>query len=122
MRYATALSLIVFLLLGCSAFRPWTQSISVITTAPKADVWINAQLIGKSPVFTRVRRDKNVSIVVRKEGFRSTAMVVNTLPSKTGEFDRVFGPLFLLPLIGLAFPGSHSIEQQNIVVPMEPAD
>ena len=112
---------IVFLQSGCSAFASSRQPFTVTSSERDAQIYINGDLIGSGTVKTSVPKDKSVSVMVKKEGFYSTTREIGTKISSIGMLDLIGGCIILLPLIGLAFPGSHELDQSNISVVMEKA-
>lgn len=55
-----------------------------ITTAPEgADISVNGEYVGKSPVVTEIKQDKSIGIVARKAGYE---IGTETLTPETSRF------------------------------------
>lgn len=65
-----------------------------------------------------VKRNQNVSIMAKKDGYipiqRSIGKSINT----TGMLDVIGGLIFLLPLFGLLAPGAYSLDETNLSITM----
>ncbi len=57
--------------------------------------------------------------MVKKDGYHPGMREVDTEMSMTGVLDIIGGCIFLLPFIGLAFPGARSLDQNNVSVLLE---
>lgn len=101
---------------GCSIFRSSTESITVSADQHDANIYINGALAGQGTAQTYVRRNKNVSIMVTKEGYISVQRSIDKTLSNTGMLDVVGGCIFLLPFFGLLAPGAYSLDQNNVSV------
>jgi hypothetical protein len=101
---------------GCSMVAPSKQKFSVSATEPDAKVYINGEYVGSGSVQTRVNRNQSVSVMVKKEGYYPATRDIGTQMSMTGILDIIGGCIFLLPFIGLAFPGARELDQSNISV------
>ncbi|RKY32984.1 MAG: hypothetical protein DRP74_01450 [Candidatus Omnitrophota bacterium] len=110
---------IVTLQLGCSMVIPPKQRFSVTASETDAKIYINGEYMGKGNVQTRVKRNNDVSILVKKEGFIPVSRNIGTDFSLTGILDVTFGYFLVVPLIGLFFPGCRSLEQTNVAVVLE---
>ncbi len=101
---------------GCSFLAPRRQSFSVIASEEDAEIYINGEFIGQGNVETRVPRNKDVSVMVKKEGFRTTTREIGTTISSVGICDMIGGYVFLLPLFGLLAPGFYHLDRDNISI------
>ena len=54
--------ILVTILLGCSAFRPHRQQVTISTTVPDADIWVNGKLLGKSPLTVAAHRKNGLKV------------------------------------------------------------
>ena len=118
-----ALSLLVcfallFNLTGCSAFRSSTQTMTVTTDQPDTEIYINGALVGRGTASAEVKRDENVQLMAKKEGYVTIQRSIGNKLNTTGVLDIVGGVLLLIPLFGLLASGSHSLEQTNVNVMM----
>lgn len=115
------ISLIAILQSGCSSFAGSRQPFSVTASEQDAKIYINGDLVGTGNVKTTVPKDKSVSVMVKKEGYYPATREVGTKMSFIGILDIIGGCIFLIPLIGLAFPGSHELDQSNVSIVIEKA-
>ena len=110
---------IAFLQSGCSAFGGSRERFSVMASERDAQIFINGELIGNGNVQTNVPRDRDVSVMVKKEGYYPSTREVGTKMSFLGILDLIGGCCILLPFFGLCFPGSHELDQSSVSVIME---
>ena len=110
----------IILLSACSLGMPPTQKLTVNTSEPGAEIWINGQVRGTSPLETDVERNKNVSIMARKDGYETGNRSLGTRLSSTGKQDIIGTILFAIPVIGLLSPGAWEIDETTVVIPMLP--
>jgi len=97
-------------------FAPSRQRISVTTSEPDAEIYINGELTGQGSATKRVPRNQSVSIMAKKEGYHPATREVDTEISMTGMLDVIGGFCFLLPFIGLMFPGARSLDTNNVAI------
>jgi hypothetical protein len=107
---------------GCSTVVPHKQKFTVTTSEADAKIYVNGEYLGKGNVETRVPRNRDVSILVKKDGFNPVSRNIGTDFSMTGILDIVGGCIILIPLLGLFFPGARSLEQTNVAVVLEKGD
>jgi len=112
---------IAFFQFGCSAFAGSRQPFSVTATERDAQIYINGELAGTGSVKTTVRRDQTASVMVKKEGYYPATRDVGTKMSSLGILDLIAGCCILIPLIGLAFPGSKELDQNNLSIILDKA-
>ena len=123
-------SVLVFLLavsilstqIGCSMVVPGRQRFTVTASEQDAKIYVNGDYIGNGNVQTRVRRNQDVSVLVKKEGFNPVSKNIGTEFSITGILDIAGGFFILVPLVGLFFPGARQLEQTNVAVLLEKAN
>ncbi len=104
---------------GCSMFVPSKQKFSVTASESDAKIYVNGDYMGQGNIQTRVRRNDDVSVLVKKDGYIPVSKSIGTDFSITGILDIVFGYLILVPLMGLFFPGARKLEQTNVAVVLE---
>ncbi|MCX5695041.1 MAG: hypothetical protein NTW18_00035 [Candidatus Omnitrophica bacterium] len=104
---------------GCSMFVPHTQKVSVIASEPDAKIYINGDLIGTGRAETKVLRNKDASVMVKCDGYYPATRMLSTTMSGIGVVDIVFGWIWLVPWLGLLFPGSREIDTPNITVVLD---
>lgn len=104
---------------GCSMVMPGKQRFSVTASESDAKIYINGEYAGKGNVQTRVPRNHDVSLLIKKEGYVPVSRNIGTDFSITGILDIVGGCIILIPWLGLLFPGARSLEQTNVAVALE---
>lgn len=104
---------------GCSMVVPGKQRFSVTASESDAKIYVNGDYAGKGNVQTRVPRNRDVSVLVKKEGYLPVSKSIGTDFSITGILDIVGGCIILIPWLGLLFPGARSLEQTNVAVVLE---
>jgi hypothetical protein len=107
---------------GCSMVVPGKQRFSVTASETDAKIYVNGEYIGQGNVQTRVRRNNDVSILVKKEGYIPVSRSIGTDFSITGILDIIGGFIILVPWVGLFFPGARQLEQTNVAVVLEKED
>ena len=120
-----SLLLVVSLVLtqsGCSMVVPGKQRFTVTASEPDAKIYVNGEYLGSGNVQTRVRRNDDVSVLVKKEGYIPVTKSIGNDFSMVGILDIVGGCIFLVPWLGLFFPGARQLEQANVAVVMEKED
>ena len=105
---------------GCSAFRASSENVTINTSVPDADVYVNNQLVGRSPVITPVRRNCDAMIVARKAGYVPAAHTIGNHFNLTGVLDTVGCLCYLVPGIGLLTSGAWSLDETNVMLQMIP--
>lgn len=103
---------------GCSSFRSSTQTLSVNTDQPDTEIYINGSMVGRGTASTPVKRNQNVSIMAKKDGYVTVQRTIGKSLNTTGILDIVGGVLILIPLFGLLAPGAYSLDEENINVTM----
>jgi hypothetical protein len=101
---------------GCSLFVPARQMINIESSEPQAKVWINGLYQGETPVQSRVLRNHNILLLVKKEGFETQKKFVECHFNTTGVLDIVGTCCFLLPLLGVVSPGAYSLDETDFQV------
>ena len=104
---------------GCSMVIPGKQRFSVTASEQDAKIYVNGDYIGQGNVQTRVRRNNDVSVLVKKQGYIPVSKNIGTDFSITGILDIVGGFIILVPWLGLFFPGCRQLEQTNVAVVLE---
>ena len=102
---------------GCSLFAPRTQLLTVTISEDDAKIYINGNLEGQGIVQTVVPRNRDVGILVKKEGYETMSKTIGTTISGIGTIDMIFGWL-IIPLFGLLGPGFHKLETDNLTLLM----
>lgn len=95
-------------LAACQGQKPFT----IITTPPGATVSINGQrLEGKTPITLDINQDKDLGIVVEKDGYAVESATVNTQTSWLGSL-----------LWTDSSPHARYIAEDEITIPMRKLD
>ena len=103
---------------GCSAFRSSTQTISVTTDQADAEIYINGTLAGKGTAHMPVKRNQNVLVLAKKDGYIPISRSIGKGFSTTGVLDLIGGFLIVIPFFGLMAPGAYSLDEENISIMM----
>lgn len=105
---------------ACSAFRPYNETITIMTNQPDSSIYVNGQKVGRGTAQTRVKRSRNVQIMASKPGYHSAYQNIDSSLNVTGILD-IVGTFFLLyPVIGVFFPGSKSLDRTNVALELDP--
>ncbi len=119
---SAALILPLFLLTSCSLVVPGSQSINILPSNPRADVYVDGNLIGKGPQMVNMKKSSSHSIMAKCGGSAGTGVVDRSI-STTGILDIVGGFLILIPFFGLLAPGAWKLspESLSVAIPNEAA-
>ncbi|MFA7674767.1 MAG: hypothetical protein WCY38_01745 [Endomicrobiia bacterium] len=97
------------------------QTISIMSNVPETEIYVNGLLVGQGfAVTTSVQRNKNVQIMAKANGYYPSYYNINTEMSTTGILDIIGGVCWLIPFIGLAFPGSKTLSMNNVAMNLVP--
>ena len=102
---------------GCSLFAPRSEDIIVDSDPQGAEVMIPGQRL-MTPCSITVPCDKDVTVVLRKDGYRTEVYNIKRTLGKCGTLDLVGGIIFLLPAVGLFSGGAYTLEQHTIFAPL----
>lgn len=117
-RLISSMLILTIICSSCSAFRSSTQVISITTDQPDAKIYVNGSLVGQGTASAPVKRNQNVQIMAKKEGYVTTQRTIGKSLNTTGILDIVGGVLVLFPLFGLLAPGAYSLDEENISIMM----
>lgn len=116
-----SLILSVCIITGCSCFATTKERVTVMTNVPEAEIFANGQRIsGHGQVNFTTKRDENVQIMAKADGYYPAYYSVGTKLSTTGLLDALGIFVFILPFIGLLTPGAHSLDENNIALELVP--
>lgn len=107
---------------GCSILAPWSQQVTISSDPAGADVVVNGEFVGATPVQISVPRRSRNAILVSKKGYRSSRRKTSVEMSTLGIVDTIGGIIWLVPFIGLAFPGAWQQAEENIAVVLRPEE
>lgn len=106
--------------LGCSCFAGSRERVTVMTNVPHAEVFANGERVGQGKADFSAKRNKNVQIMAKAEGYYPAYRSIDTKLSTTGVLDIIGIFLFILPFIGLLTPGAHTLDENNIALELVP--
>ena len=99
---------------GCSAFQPARQSVTVATTTSGATIKANGVTVGQSPVTFQAKRNQDLNLIATKPGYQDSVMQISRQTSPTFMLDAVGGWFFLFPWIGLLTPGAYELSNTQV--------
>ena len=103
MKKMLCLSVLSAALLSCVGTKDFT-----VTTFPEgADITINGEYVGKSPVTTTIEQDKTLGIVARKSGYEIGSETISPVTSR-----------FLSFIWTESDPKSKFIEEDSVAITM----
>jgi len=111
-------SLSLVLSTGCSAFQPKMQNVLISTPEVGAEIHVNGQKIGTSPVAIPLERNKEHAIIAKHKGKTGTFTLGNKM-STTGVLDIIGTFFFIVPVIGIFTPGFKELDSTNVVLPLQ---
>jgi hypothetical protein len=109
-------------LTGCSFFGSRTQTITVSSDPIEADVIVNGEHVGKSPLRHQVGRDEDLLIEVRKPGYQTEYRSSRRTLSTLGILDVIGGSIILIPFIGLFSSAAWEHDPSGYGVTLTPED
>jgi hypothetical protein len=117
-RLSTTLALFgVSCSIGCSAFMPRQEVVSIAATEPGATIYIDNAPVGPSPVRVSLDRDRTYSVLAR-QGDSIGSGAIGRRVSPTGIADIVGGFFFLVPFIGCFTPGFWELDPTTLTITM----
>ena len=119
MKKLIAIIVSISYLAGCSCFAGSRQKVSVMTNVENAKIYANGELVGKGNATFKAKRNRDLQLVAKADGYDTAHRNIDTELSATGILDIIGIFLFLLPGIGLFFPGSKTLEQQNVYLELK---
>lgn len=112
--------MLVISISGCSLFVPHSQHITINGKPANAEIVVNGRHY-TSPATVMVKRNKNVNIIVSKNGYSTyTAQSGHSL-STWGILDVIGGACVLVPFLGLLSPGAYELDHDNFYYVLTPA-
>jgi hypothetical protein len=118
LNFMACMVLVASTISGCSLFSPHYEDITVYSSEPGAEIFINGELIGKGVGTRSVPRDKDITVMAKLPGYNPAVEQIRTRFSTTGAIDMVGGLVFLLPFLGALSPGFWQHEQTQISLAM----
>ena len=125
-KFAIALIVLFFIVLltamiGCSAFRTSTQTLSIRCSEPDAYVSVNGDKI-IPPAKVDVRRNSKVMIEAKKSGFIPYSKQISYHINETGILDAVGIAFTFFSVFGLLTPGAWSLNETDINIELSPEE
>ena len=112
--------IMVSVVTGCSFFAPYKQNIYINGTPADATVVVNGNVV-KIPATIEVARNKNLTIIAHKEGFKPYKVTTGYSLNTIGTLDAIGCYLLLLPGLGLLSPGAWELSNNNFYYVLTPA-
>lgn len=109
-----SLILIFFCLASCATlFKGTTEEVSFKTSQDPAEVWINGQMMGQTPMSLKLESKKTYTIEFKKEGYKPvTKTITNHVGAGWVILDVLTG---LIPVVVDAATGAwYSLDQENV--------
>ena len=105
---------------ACSLGSSSTQSVSIIPSHPRAEVFVDGNYTGVGPQSVELAKDETHSVMAKCGDSAGVATIDRNL-SETGMLDLVGGFFLLIPLIGLVSPGAWELSPTSVSVPVPDA-
>lgn len=86
-----------------------TKEFTVNTTPAGADITLNGEYVGRSPLTLTIKQDKSLGLIAYKEGYALGTATVLTKPH-----------WFYSLLWNKSDPKAHVIEQDEVTIPLRP--
>ena len=86
---------------GCSFFGPRRQTLTVSSDPPGAQLFINGERVGETPLQHRVQRGQDLLIELRKPGYETAYHTTHRTLSTLGILDAAGAAVILVPIVGL---------------------
>ena len=102
-------------------FLPTQQRVTILTNVPNSKIYANGELvrIGQEADFY-AKRNHNAQIMVTANGYYPVYRQIGSELNTAGILDILGGIIWLVPFIGLCFPGSKSLDNTNVAIQMVP--
>ena len=104
---------------GCSFFADSTQSFTVTTSEKDAEIFFNGKPVGTGQVTKDVKRNENIAVLVKKDGYQTASRNVSKKLSSIGIIDVVGAVIWLVPIAGLFAPGAWELDKSVLSINLE---
>lgn len=101
---------------GCSFFGPRMQTITISSEPLGAEISVNGETVGTSPLRTQVHRGEDLLIEARLPGYEAGFRTTHRSLSTVGILDAFGAFLILVPLIGLLSPAAWAHEPTSYAI------
>ena len=106
---------------SCSLLGSWNETLTITSEPDLARVEINGTYIGETPLKHSIRRNRDFTIKLSKEGHQTVFLeAVKSVPSALGILDIIGGSILLLPFLGFISPAAWRYEQSAFGVSLPP--
>ena len=105
---------------GCSCFVPWNTKFIVSGNPSDAKVVIYGEGTPVDKYTYQLRRDRNYRGTISREGYEDEHFYVTSSLGFFGTIDAICGCVWIVPFVGLAFPGSHSLDKDHYYYDLKP--
>ncbi len=112
---AAAIALPFLSLTSCSFVAPSHQTINIMPSHERADVYVDGKFQGKGVQTMRLKKSSAHGILVKCGGSSGVGTVRRRL-STIGILDIIGGAGWLVPVFGLLAPGAWRLSPDNLVV------
>jgi hypothetical protein len=108
---------------GCALVNGTTQKVSINTSEPGAQVYVDGEPKGKTgegrPIVIAMSRKETHVVTATKEGYASNQVMVNKDLSGLGVLDLIGTCLFLVPGISLIMGSAWDLTPSSVFVPLD---
>jgi hypothetical protein len=105
--------------LGCSFFVPKMQTITIVASERDAAIFVNGNLEGMGTVQALLPRNRDVTILAKKEGYHTAEEIISSTTSTIGYLDIIGGFIMFIPYFGMFAPGFYKLETDNVTLLMQ---
>ena len=110
-------SLLLITTNGCSLFAPKSEDIFVDSEPQGAQV-IAGNRHGTTPCTISVPCNKDVTVIVKKNGYGTQTYKIGYSLGTCGILDIVGTVLFLVPAVGFFSAGAYTLDQHTVYAPL----
>jgi hypothetical protein len=101
---------------GCSLFVPKQQAVTIRSTDPNADVYVDGANVGKGMISITLDRTHSHTVTAKTGDGKVGAAAINKKISGTGVLDIVGGCFFLVPFLGVLGAGFWELDPDSVTV------
>ncbi len=105
----------LFMTMGCSAFKPSTQPVTISASNPQAMIYVDGEPKGTGTITADLKRNRSHAIMA-KVGQRTGVSQIDKNIATTGVLDIVGTFIFLVPVIGIFSPGFYDLDRTHVDV------
>lgn len=116
----TSAILILPYLSACSLFGPRMQTLTISSDPEGANVRVNGENVGSSPLRVQVHRSQDVLIEAHMAGYETAYRSSHRTLSTLGLVDLIVGAAILIPFLGLLSPAAWEHEPSSYGIVLDP--